>query len=96
MLDAHHNRSIRYTFLRYIGITLMLCTIVLSGLIAFNEGIMLRKSLENKGKSFASYIALISQDPLVMKDTIQLDSIVSEVNDGGGPEPVHRFQGICG
>lgn len=80
MLDKSHNRSIRYTFLLYIGITLLLCTIALSSLIAFNERSMLRKSLENKGMSLVSYIALISQDPLVMKDSIQLDSIVSEVN----------------
>jgi PAS domain S-box-containing protein len=80
MHDTHRNKSIRYTFLRYIGITLLLCTIALSSLIAINEGRMLRTSLENKGKSLASYIALISQDPLVMKDTLQLDSIVSEVN----------------
>jgi methyl-accepting chemotaxis protein len=30
--------------------------------------------------SLGSYIALISQDPLVTKDFIQLDSIVSEIN----------------
>jgi PAS domain S-box-containing protein len=80
MRDTQNRSSIRYTFLRYIVITLLLCTVALSSLIAVNEGRMLRKSLESKGRSLASYIALISQDPLVMKESIQLDSIVSEVN----------------
>ena len=80
MLDNHRDRSIRFTFLKYIGITLLFCTIAVSALVAVNEEIMLKKSLANKGKSLGSYIALISQDPLVSKDSIQLDSIVSEVN----------------
>jgi len=33
-----------------------------------------------KGNSFASYIAKLSQDPLIMKDSVQLDSIVNEAN----------------
>ena len=74
------DRSVRYTFLLYIGITLFVCTIVLSSLIALNESRLLKKSLENKGKSLGAYIALISQDPLVTKDLIQLDSTVSEIN----------------
>ncbi len=41
---------------------------------------MLRRSLVTKGKSFASYIATLSEEPLVMKDGIQLDSIVSQAN----------------
>jgi len=56
------DRSIRYTFMLYIIITLLLCTIVLSAVIGVNESGVLNKSLENKGKSLASYIALISQD----------------------------------
>ncbi|MEI6315548.1 MAG: HAMP domain-containing protein, partial [Syntrophus sp. (in: bacteria)] len=80
MPDKLRDRSIRFTFLIYISITLFLCTIVLSALIALNEDRVLKNSLVNKGKSLGSYIALISQDPLVTKDFIQLDSIVSEVN----------------
>jgi len=73
-------RSVRYTFLTYICVTLFFCAVVLSALIAFNEDKMLENTLVNKGKSLGSYIALISQDPLVMKDFLQLDSIVSEIN----------------
>jgi signal transduction histidine kinase/DNA-binding response OmpR family regulator len=80
MEQHHQDGSIRFAFLKYICIILFLCTVVQSVLIAINEEKMLQKSLANKGKSLGSYIALISQDPLVMKDTIQLDSIVSEIN----------------
>lgn len=75
-----HGGSVRYTFLKYIGITLFLCSIILSALIALNEKRILSNSLTNKGQSLGSYIALISQDPLVTRDIIQLDSIVSEIN----------------
>jgi signal transduction histidine kinase/CheY-like chemotaxis protein/HPt (histidine-containing phosphotransfer) domain-containing protein len=80
MHGKHVDRSVRYTFLKYIGLTLLLCSIVLSVLIALNEHRVLEKSLVNKGKSLGSYIGLISQEPLVTKDFIQLDSIVSEIN----------------
>jgi PAS domain S-box-containing protein len=33
-----------------------------------------------KGQSFASYIAKLSLDPLIMRDSIQLDSLVNEAN----------------
>ena len=78
-MHKFHNTSIRYTFIVYISITLLLCTVLLSALVGFQESRMLNTSLENKGKSLGSYVALISQDPLVMKDSIQLDSIVGEV-----------------
>lgn len=82
MLSKLHDkdRSVRYTFLLYISTTLFLCTIVLSALIALNESRLLKRSLVNKGRSLGSYIALISQDSLVTKDFLQLDSIVSEIN----------------
>ena len=80
MAGKLQGRSVRYTFLTYICVTLFFCAVVLSALIAFNEDKMLENTLVNKGKSLGSYIALISQDPLVMKDFLQLDSIVSEIN----------------
>ncbi|MFZ4856529.1 MAG: response regulator [Desulfuromonadaceae bacterium] len=80
MADKLQDRSVSYTFILYISITLLVCTTVLSTLIGFKESRMLNTSLTNKGKSLASYIAQISQDPLVMKDYLQLDSITSEVN----------------
>jgi signal transduction histidine kinase/CheY-like chemotaxis protein len=73
-------RSIRFKFLKQICLVLFVSTTVLSTVIAINEGRVLKKSLADKGGSFASYIAMLSQEPLLMKDDIQLDSIVSEAN----------------
>jgi len=80
MFRKPYKKSIRYKFLKEIFLILFVGTLVLSTVIAVNEGKMLRQSLVTKGKSFASYIAMLSQEPLIMKDSIQLDSIVSEAN----------------
>ena len=80
MFRKSYKKSIRYKFLKEIFLILFISTIVLSTVIAISEGKMLRRSLATKGKSFASYIAMLSQEPLIMKDSIQLDSIVSEAN----------------
>ena len=80
MVGQNFKQSIRYRFVRDISIILFVGTCVLSAVIAINEGMMLKRSLMTKGRSFASYIAKLSQDPLIMKDSIQLDSIVNEAN----------------
>ncbi len=41
----------------------------------------LELSLENKGRAFASYISSVCTDALILKDTLQLDALVSEVHD---------------
>ncbi|WP_136514155.1 hybrid sensor histidine kinase/response regulator [Geomonas edaphica] len=41
----------------------------------------LELTLENKGKAFASYISSVCTDALILKDTLQLDALVSEVHD---------------
>ena len=80
MAEQKEQKSIRYRFLKDLSTILLVSTIVLSTVIALNEGQMLNRSLLTKGKSFASYIAKLSTDPLIMKDGIQLDSIVSDAN----------------
>ena len=75
-----NRNSIRFNFVRNIFYILSLSTFVLSVTLAINEGAILSHFLQTKGKSFASYIAKLSQDPLIMNDSIQLDSIVSEAN----------------
>jgi PAS domain S-box-containing protein len=80
MFGKKIRQSIRYKFLRDMFVILIAGTCVLSLIIAITEGNMLRHSLETKGLSFASYIAKLSQDPLIMKDSLQLDSIVNEAN----------------
>ena len=80
MLTDNVKKSIRYKFLKDISIILMLSTCALSAIIALNEWWTLRDALMTKGHSFASYIANLSKDPLIMKDSIQLDSLVKEIN----------------
>ncbi len=80
MVGQNFRQSIRYRFVRDISIILFIGTCVLSAVIAINEGMMLKRSLITKGRSFASYIAKLSQDPLIMKDSIQLDSITNDAN----------------
>ena len=76
-LDIENNK-IQYGFLKVIFLILFASTAVLSTVVAVSEGNMLRQSLLTKGKSFASYIAMLSEDPLVTGDSVQLDNIVSE------------------
>jgi signal transduction histidine kinase len=45
-----------------------------------NEREMLKRILTSKGQSLASYTAKLSQDPLITKDSVQLDAIVNEAN----------------
>jgi two-component system sensor kinase FixL len=80
LLHEEMRKSIRLRFLGFISSILLLSTIVLSTVIAINEKAMLLHSLMSKGTSFTSYIAKLSQDPLIMKDYILLDSLVNEAN----------------
>jgi len=80
MFGQRFKHSIRYQFIWEISLILLAGTCVLSTVVAFNEGMMLKRSLATKGRSFASYIAKLSQDPLIMRDQIQLDSIVNQAN----------------
>jgi PAS domain S-box-containing protein len=73
------DRSIKGTFFLTIAGILLLGTIALSATIAVNEGRSQHNILKNKGSSFAGYMAKLSVDPLIMRDSIQLDSIVKEV-----------------
>lgn len=80
MVAKREHKSIRYRFLKELSGILLISTAVLSMVVAVNEGRILNRSLVTKGRSFASYIAKLSGDPLVMKDAIQLDSIVSDAS----------------
>lgn len=78
MFRKHYRESIRYKFLKDISIILFASTCVLSTVIAINEGKMLKHSLMTKGQSILSTIAKLSEDPLIMKDSIQLDATINE------------------
>ena len=73
--------SIRYKFLKDLIGVLFLGTLVLITVIGLNEWRMMNRALVTKGRSFATYIAKLSSEPMVMKDEIQLDAIVSDANN---------------
>ena len=74
MFKEKFEKSVRFKFLVVMSGILFISTVVLSSVIAINERKMLMHSLTTKGQKFASYIAKLSIDPLIMKDSIQLDS----------------------
>ena len=80
MFRKELRESIRYKFLKDISVILLISTIVLTSVIALNEERRFEYSLMTKGRSFASYIAKLSLDPLIMRDSIELDSLVNGAN----------------
>jgi PAS domain S-box-containing protein len=80
MLKEKFSGNIRFRFLCVISLALVVSTIVLSSVIAWNEGVALKNSQAANGQSLASFIAKLSKDALVMHDGIQLDAIVNEAN----------------
>jgi PAS domain S-box-containing protein len=80
MFNEYFNKSIRLKFLVVISSILFVSTFVLTTVIGINQKKMLDHSLMTKGKNFASYIAKLSLDPLIMKDYLQLDFFVNEAN----------------
>ncbi len=79
MFNKELRQSLRFKFLIIVSVILLVSTVVISILISVNERGMLRQSLINKGNGLASYIAILSKDPLIMKDSIELDMIVNQV-----------------
>src|SRR5574341_2252045 len=80
MLKKKLQESIQCKFLGVMFIIMVITTLLATAMIAQNENSQLKQSLLGKGQSLASYIAKLSKDPLLMKDYIQLDAVVNEVN----------------
>ena len=78
MLNSNPKENIRFRMLCVISLALVISTIVLSSVIAWNEGMAFKNAQAANGQSLASFIAKLSKDALVMKDGIQLDAIVNE------------------
>jgi methyl-accepting chemotaxis protein len=80
MLKKKMQESIQFKFLGVIFTIMIMTSLVATVMIAQNERVQLKQSLLGKGQSLSSYIAKLSKDPLLMKDYIQLDAVVNEVN----------------
>ena len=81
MFRNKFNKSLQFRFLTIIFSILVVATIVASLAIAINEGINQKNSLKSAGTRMASYVAQISQEALITKDTVKLDATVNEVNN---------------
>jgi signal transduction histidine kinase len=78
VFDKKLMQSLAFKFLMIVSVILLASTVVISALISVNERTMLRHSLIDKGTGLASYIAKLSKEPLIMKDMIELDTIVNQ------------------
>jgi len=72
-------KSITYRFFIALVTVLFCGTLLLISAIAVNEWYDEHDNLIAKGRNLAQYIAKISEDPLIMKDAVQLDLIVNDV-----------------
>jgi len=78
MFSKKLRQSIGFKFLIIVSAILLTSTVVISSIIAISEREMFRHSLITKGKGLASYLAKLSKDPLILKDSIELDTIVNQ------------------
>ena len=81
MLRERFNKSLLFKFLSIMTGIFLAGTLAISLVIAINEERTKEHSLTAMGKSFASYIAKLSADALIMKNNIQLDSVVADANN---------------
>ena len=82
MLKYKLDQSIRFRFLIIMSCIFFAGTVIISLVVASNEGIVLMNSLTSTGETLVSYITKISSDPLIMKKSIQLDEIVMDAVRG--------------
>ena len=78
MNSIFSRESISFKFFSTTALVLVAGTFLLISALAVNEGFTQHRVLVKKGKGLAQYVAKLSQDALVMGDTVQLDSIVNE------------------
>jgi len=71
-------KSIKYDLLRIIALILVISTVVLSAVLAISQKKIHENSLLTKGQSLADLIGKLSEDPLLLKDVLQLNAIVQE------------------
>ncbi len=72
--------SLQMKFLTMLVVATVIPSLAASLVIARREQRISLQSLESRGKSLCSYMTMLSSDPLLAGDTIQLDAIVKEVN----------------
>lgn len=73
-------KSIRSRLMRITVGILAVSTVVVTVITSRTESRKLHGFLRHRGESMASYIAKLSQDPLITSDFIRLDNFVNEAN----------------
>lgn len=72
--------SIQYKFLLVMISIMLVTTLIASAMIAQHERNLLKQSLIEKGQSLGSYMSKLAKEALIMKDYIQMDTMVKEIN----------------
>jgi signal transduction histidine kinase len=80
MRKKRFEQSLRFKFFSLISGILIVSSLILTTAIAWKLQAELHESLKSKGRGIASYIAKLSLDPLIAKDSLQLDVLVNEAN----------------
>lgn len=78
-IPGTQGKGIRFRFFAILFIVFLCGFVVQSLLLATAERRVLLDALAAKGRSLGMYVAKLSQDPLIMRDGIQLDNIVNGI-----------------
>lgn len=80
MLGKAFRSSIVFRFFTIFALALSVSTILLSILISYHEYQSSRKRLAESGQNLAQFIAKMSREALIQKDTVALDAIVNDMD----------------
>ncbi len=74
------SKSLRFKFLIIMSVILLGGMLLTSLILAITERSVPKDSLTTTGQNLASFIAKLSREPLIAKDSIQMDAIVNDAN----------------
>jgi PAS domain S-box-containing protein len=78
--NREFNKSLRFKFLIIMSVILFGGMLLTSLILAITERRVLKDSLITTGQNLASFIAKLSREPLITKESIQMDAIVNDAN----------------
>ena len=78
MLRAFRS-SLTFKLLASLALASVFPALLASWIIASHERDILRDDLARQGRTLANYLAMLSRDPLIEGDSVQLDGVVKEI-----------------
>ncbi|MBF0593529.1 MAG: HAMP domain-containing protein [Candidatus Omnitrophica bacterium] len=81
MLTRWFKTSLEAKFFTVVLAVIVVSAVASALIIGFVELKLMRDALITRGQSFASYVAELSQDAIIARDSISLDNIVKKIND---------------